>query len=60
MKLGIHTDSKMIWNLKISTMIGCRDIFTMKEVLKYKDKYKVIFSGCSTITIPEYNKNLLI
>jgi hypothetical protein len=54
MYIGIHTDYKMIWNLRISTIIGCRDVFTMKEVSKYIDKYKVIFSGCSTITIPEF------
>lgn len=56
MYIGIHTEYKMISNLKKSTMIGCRDTFTLKEVIKYKDKYKykVIFSGCSTITIPEY------
>jgi len=55
--VGIHTDYNMIKDIKINTLFGCRDVFTMKEVLKYKDKYKAIFSGCSTITIPEYNGN---
>lgn len=54
MYIGIHTSYNMISSIQTNTMIGCRDIFTLKEVLKYNNKFKPIFSGCSTITIPEY------
>jgi hypothetical protein len=51
--IGIHTNYEQIKNIKNNTCVGCRDIFTLKEVKRNKN-IKGIFSGCSTITIPFY------
>jgi len=51
--IGIHTNYEQTTSIKENTLIGCRDMFTLKE-LKRNKKIKGIFSGCSTINIPFY------
>ena len=52
--IGIHTACDNTRVIKINTLIGCRDLFTLNEVKKNRN-IKGIFSGCSTITIPFYD-----
>lgn len=51
--IGLHSEAKKMKHIKKDTIIGCRDLFTLKEVEKIPH-LKGIFSGCSTSMLSLY------
>jgi hypothetical protein len=51
--IGLHSDYGMMKNISISTVVGCRDEFTMNQAKKIPN-LQTIFTACSTCTIPLY------